>query len=91
MRRACFLYCPHSFTYYLNMSVSAYSSVLTSEAPRGVSLGPGTGTHSGFFYHYWSDGASSVSYVNKDQGTYAVSWEKCGSFYAGKGWGPSDS
>ncbi|KAM7190117.1 glycoside hydrolase [Naviculisporaceae sp. PSN 640] len=70
---------------------SPVASLPQGPVPRGASLGPGPGTHNGFYYNYWTDGQGSVSYVNKDQGSYAVSWEKCGNFYAGKGWGPSDS
>lgn len=59
--------------------------------PRSVALNPGNGIHDGFFYNYWTDGGGSVSYANKDEGSYAVSWKNCSSFFAGKGWGPSNS
>ncbi|KAM7210995.1 endo-1,4-beta-xylanase [Rhypophila decipiens] len=85
---------------YLALNVLATTSgVLSSPVsplpqapgPRGAGLSPGTGTHSGFFYNYWTDGGGSVSYVNKDQGSYSVSWKNYSNFYAGKGWGLADS
>ena len=32
---------------------------------RGVQTSPGTGTHDGFFYSFWTDGQGSVTYNNE--------------------------
>ncbi|KAK0618986.1 glycoside hydrolase, partial [Immersiella caudata] len=53
------------------------------------SKAPGTGTHSGFFYSFWSDGGGGpVSYDNGPGGSYSVTWKNCSNFVAGKGWTP---
>lgn len=46
------------------------------------------GTHDGFFYSWWSDGASPVNYTNLDGGSYSLEWQPGGNFYGGKGWNP---
>lgn len=32
---------------------------------RGALTSPGTGTHDGFFYSFWTDGKGSVTYNNE--------------------------
>jgi endo-1,4-beta-xylanase len=44
------------------------------------------GEHGGFYYYFWSDGVGTIDYQNKDNGSYDVSWQGCGSFVGGKGW-----
>ncbi|SPO06297.1 related to Endo-1,4-beta-xylanase [Cephalotrichum gorgonifer] len=44
------------------------------------------GTHDGFFYSWWSDGASPVNYTNLAGGSYKIEWQPGGNFYGGKGW-----
>ncbi len=46
------------------------------------------GTHSSFFYSFWTDGLGNVTYLNGANGSYTVSWQKCNNFYGGKGWNP---
>lgn len=46
------------------------------------------GTHDGFFYSWWSDGASPVNYTNLAGGSYSVEWQPGGNFIGGKGWNP---
>lgn len=53
---------------------------------RGIS--PGTGTHNGYFYSYWTDGRGSVNYDNGPGGSYTVQWNNVNNFVAGKGWNP---
>ena len=56
---------------------------------RGIQ--PGTGTHNGFFYSYWTDGKGSVNYNNEAGGKYSVTWNNVGNFVAGKGWKPGSA
>lgn len=46
------------------------------------------GIHDGFFYSWWSDGASPVNYTNLEGGSYRIEWQPGGNFYGGKGWSP---
>lgn len=47
-----------------------------------------TGTHNGFYYSWWTDGGSDVTYTNLEGGTYSVRWSPGGNFVGGKGWNP---
>jgi endo-1,4-beta-xylanase len=60
------------------------SELLTSRAGTPSS----EGEHGGFFYSFWTDGGGTVNYENKDDGSYAVSWQNCSNFVGGKGWSP---
>ncbi|KAK0612218.1 glycoside hydrolase [Immersiella caudata] len=53
---------------------------------RGIS--PGTGTHNGFYYSYWTEGVGSVDYNNGPRGSYKVKWTNVGNWVGGKGWNP---
>lgn len=46
------------------------------------------GTHDGYFYSWWSDGASPVTYTNGPGGSYSVQWQSGGNLVGGKGWNP---
>lgn len=48
----------------------------------------GEGTHDGYFYSWWSDGASPVTYTNTAGGGYSVDWSSGGNLVGGKGWNP---
>ena len=76
------------------------SGVLTTAVPK--SSGPirfekrqatpnSEGIHDGFFYSWWSDGASPVNYTNLDGGSYSVEWQTGGNFIGGKGWNPGNA
>ncbi|ORY67105.1 glycoside hydrolase [Pseudomassariella vexata] len=47
-----------------------------------------TGTHNGFYYSWWTDGGSDVTYTNEAAGQYNVRWSSGGNFVGGKGWNP---
>ncbi|KAH7130456.1 endo-1,4-betaxylanase [Dendryphion nanum] len=49
-----------------------------------------TGTHNGFFYSFWTDGGSDVTYTNEAGGAYSVNWKSGGNFVGGKGWKPGN-
>lgn len=46
------------------------------------------GTHDGYFYSWWSDGASPATYTNLAGGSYRVEWQSGGNLVGGKGWNP---
>ncbi|KAH7129976.1 concanavalin A-like lectin/glucanase domain-containing protein [Dactylonectria estremocensis] len=63
-------------------AVSAPGSMLKRSTPSS------TGTHNGFYYSWWTDGGSDVTYTNGDGGSYSVVWKTGGNFVGGKGWMP---
>jgi endo-1,4-beta-xylanase len=50
-----------------------------------------TGTHNGYYYSWWTDGASPVTYTNGAGGAYSVKWQSGGNFVGGKGWMPGSA
>jgi len=46
------------------------------------------GWHDGYYYSWWSDGASPAQYYNLAGGTYTVQWQPGGNIVGGKGWNP---
>lgn len=65
-----------------NDNLGAYSLHKRQSTPNSQ------GTHDGYFYSWWSDGASPATYTNLAGGTYEVSWESGGNLVGGKGWNP---
>lgn len=84
----------------LLVAASALSGALASAAPKygGMlelakrqSVEPGTGTHDGFFYSFWTDGGGDVTYTNGEGGSYSFDWTDTGNFVGGKGWNPGET
>ncbi|KAK7188226.1 hypothetical protein DPSP01_001773 [Paraphaeosphaeria sporulosa] len=45
-----------------------------------------TGMNNGYYYSFWTDGGSDVTYTNGAAGSYSVKWASGGNFVGGKGW-----
>lgn len=60
----------------------------TTDLATRQSTGNGEGTHDGYFYSWWSDGASPATYTNQAGGSYSVQWQSGGNLVGGKGWNP---
>jgi endo-1,4-beta-xylanase len=68
----------------------------TEEGPKGLmekraGTPSSTGTHNGFYYSWWTDGGSDVTYTNGPGGQYSVNWQSGGNFVGGKGWNPGSA
>ncbi|KAI2781455.1 glycoside hydrolase family 11 protein [Daldinia loculata] len=51
-----------------------------------------TGRHNGYYFSWWTDGDSQVTYANEAGGKYSVKWSGGGgNFVGGKGWNPGGS
>ncbi len=78
-----------SFTLLLTALAAAVTTTTASPLEafkRGIQ--PGTGTHNGFFYSYWTEGRGTVDYNNGARGSYKVKWTNVGNWVGGKGWNP---
>ncbi|RXW13657.1 hypothetical protein EST38_g12200 [Candolleomyces aberdarensis] len=47
------------------------------------------GTHSGYYYSWWTDNAGTAYYTNENGGSYSLQWSgNNGNLVGGKGWNP---
>lgn len=65
-----------------------FNATATVEALRARGIQPGTGTHGGYYYSFWTDGAGNIDFNNLDGGSYSCSWSGNGNWVGGKGWNP---
>lgn len=73
--------------------VSSFSflvALAAAAASVSASTSSSTGMSNGFYYSFWTDGGSDVTYNNLDGGKYSVQWTtgRGGNFVGGKGWNP---
>lgn len=61
------------------------------ELLRRQSTPSATGYSNGYYYSWWTDGASPVTYTNGAGGSYSVNWQSGGNFVGGKGWAQGGS
>ncbi|KAK1750188.1 glycoside hydrolase [Echria macrotheca] len=77
-----------SFTTFLTAlaATTVTASPIQELQQRGIQ--PGTGTHNGYFYSYWTDGRGSIDYNNGPAGSYNAKWNNVNNWVGGKGWNP---
>lgn len=63
----------------------------TTDLVKRQSTPSSTGTHNGYYYSWWTDGGSQVTYTNGAGGSYSVNWQSGGNFVGGKGWNPGSA
>lgn len=69
-------------------AVAATSLAAPGELIARQSTPSSTGYHDGYYYSWWTDGGSQVTYTNLAGGSYSVTWSSGGNFVGGKGWNP---
>ncbi|KAF9870738.1 endo-beta-xylanase [Colletotrichum karsti] len=78
----------------LFIAIAAVAGVIASptngnELVKRQSTPSSTGYHNGYYYSWWTDGGSQVTYTNGAGGSYSVNWGGGGgNFVGGKGWNP---
>ncbi|EFQ27362.1 glycosyl hydrolase family 11 [Colletotrichum graminicola] len=75
------------------VALTAFAGALAApgELMKRQSTPSSTGTHNGFYYSWWTDGGSPVTYTNGPGGQYSVVWQSGGNFVGGKGWNPGSA
>ncbi|KAJ2891838.1 Endo-1,4-beta-xylanase 1 [Zalerion maritima] len=75
---------------FLAIAAAAGARASPMELAKRQSTPSSTGTHNGYYYSWWTDGSSQVTYENLEGGSYSVSWGGGGggNFVGGKGWNP---
>ncbi|WYZ37746.1 hypothetical protein EsH8_II_001252 [Colletotrichum jinshuiense] len=68
------------------LAAPAADPAMTTDLIKRQSTPSSQGTHNGYFYSWWTDGASPVTYTNGAAGAYSVTWKSGGNFVGGKGW-----
>lgn len=69
-------------------AAAATAFAAPGELMKRQSTPSSTGTHDGYYYSWWTDGGSPVTYTNLAGGSYSVTWSSGGNFVGGKGWNP---
>lgn len=86
-----------SYSSLLTAIVAITGAVASPAAPPGLqelvkrqgeSTPSSEGESNGYFYSWWTDGASPVTYTNGEGGSYSVEWQAGGNLVGGKGWNP---
>jgi len=73
-------------------SVAAPSGNSTVEIFGRAGTPSATGTHSGYYYSWWTDGAGTATYTNENGGGYSLNWSGGnGNLVGGKGWNPGSN
>ena len=73
--------------------VSSVIAAPSAEASVELEARAGTpssaGTHSGYYYSWWTDNRGTAYYTNENGGTYSLQWSgNNGNLVGGKGWNP---
>ncbi|KAF6832023.1 endo-beta-xylanase [Colletotrichum plurivorum] len=81
-----------SFSNFI-VAVATFAGVIASPTDELIekrqSTPSSTGFHNGYYYSWWTDGGSQVTYTNGAGGSYSVNWGGGGgNFVGGKGWNP---
>ncbi|KAK0755146.1 concanavalin A-like lectin/glucanase domain-containing protein [Schizothecium vesticola] len=82
----------------LLLAASAAAGVFAApEAPfaalakRQTYSNSATGTHNGYYFSFWTDGAGQIRYTNEAGGQYSATWSGNGNWVGGKGWNPGNA
>lgn len=81
----------------LFLAASAAAGVFAAPEPPFAALAKrqtysssATGTHNGYYFSFWTDGAGQIRYTNEAGGQYSATWSGNGNWVGGKGWNPGN-